>query len=192
MIIAGIDTETTGLDQARGAKLIEVAILQYDFDTRALLSSFVQRIDPMQPIEAGAQRVHKIAYCDLVGMPTWEVVAPIVLERLDSVDLMVAHNMAFDGPFLAGELSRIGCRVPNIDTFCTKENARWACADGKWPRLGELCFALGVEYDTTKAHSAEYDVEVMMACFFKGLDRGFFTISNLIDNIKENKEISHE
>jgi hypothetical protein len=56
------------------------------------------------------------------------------------------------------------------------ENARWACPDGKLPRLGELFFALGVSYERAKAHAAEYDIEVTMACLFRGLDRGFYQL----------------
>lgn len=35
------------------------------------------------------------------------------------------------------------------------ENGRWATYDGKSPKLGELCFALGIEYDEGSAHAAE-------------------------------------
>ena len=84
--------------------------------------------------------------------------------------------MGFDGPFIAAELNRIGVNVPDVHSFCTMENARWACPDGKLPRLGELCFAMGVDYDPAKAHAAEYDVQVMMDCYFKGLLRGFYQL----------------
>lgn len=176
MFITGLDTETTGLDQADGHRIIEIALLTYDTDTRKLVDKYVQRIDPERAIAAAAQAVHGIAYSDLVGMPKWEAVAPIVSTRLAGTHLAVAHNMNFDGPFIGGELLRAGFKVPNMEIFCTMENGRWACADGKSPKLMELCFALGVEYDPAKAHAADYDVEVMMACLWRGMDRGFYTL----------------
>jgi DNA polymerase-3 subunit epsilon len=176
MIIIGLDTETTGLKQEKGAKIVEIALLTYDLVTRKLLDTWVQRIDPQQPIEAGAQEIHGIAYTDLIGCPTWEDLAPEIYRRMTEANLLVAHNMGFDGPFIAAELLRVGQEVPDVCSVCTMENGRWACPEGKYPRLEELAFALGVPFNASEAHGAEYDVSVMMECFFRGLDRGFYEI----------------
>lgn len=176
MKIIGLDTETTGLEVEKGHRIIEIAILTYDLATQTLEDTWVQRIDPERSIDPGAQAAHGIAYTELVGQPKWEDVAAEIARRIGTADLLIAHNMGFDGPFIASELTRVGVDCPNIHSLCTMENARWACPDGKLPRLGELCFALGVEYDTSKAHAAHYDVEVMMNCFFKGLNRGFYEL----------------
>ena len=174
--LIGLDTETTGLHQEKGHRIIEIAMLTYDLDTQKCEDTWIQRIDPQRPIDPDAQAVHGIAYTDLVGCPTWEDLAPEIARRMGSADLLIAHNMGFDGPFIAAELIRAGLKVPDVHALCTMENARWACPDGKLPRLGELCFALGVEYDTAKAHGAEYDVSVMMDCFFRGFKRGFYKL----------------
>ena len=176
MRLIGLDTETTGLKQEDGHRIIEIAFLTYDLDSKRLEDTWIQRIDPERPIDARAQEVHGIAYTDLVGCPKWEDIAAEVAARMAKADLLIAHNMGFDGPFIAGELIRVGQKVPDVYSLCTMENARWATPDGKSPRLGELCFALGVEYDTAKAHGAEYDVSVMMECFCRGLQRGFYTM----------------
>lgn len=180
MDIIGLDTETTGLKQEDGHRIIEIALLTYDLDTCALKDTWIKRIDPQRPIDPKAQEVHGIAYTDLIGCPTWEEIAEEVARRMSSADLLVAHNMGFDGPFIGAELVRVGQKVPDVHALCTMENARWACPDGKLPKLGELCFALGVPYDTSKAHSASYDVEVMMSCFFKGLSRGFYELPKVV------------
>ena len=82
-------------------------------------------------------------------------------------------------PFLNGELFRIG--LPMINTFCvdTMLQCRWATPYGKYPNLGELCFATSTEYDTAKAHGASYDVEVMMKSFFKGFNSGFINLKKV-------------
>lgn len=174
MKLIGIDTETTGLDQEKGHRVIEIALLTYDFETQRLEDRFVQRIDPERSIDAGAQAAHGITYSELVGKPKWEDVAQNIADRMSAGSLLIAHNMNFDGPFLAAEFQRIGVKVPRVPGFCTMENGRWATPDGKLPRLGELCFALGVTYEPAKAHAADYDTTVMMDCFFRGLLRGFF------------------
>lgn len=176
MRVIGLDIETTGLEQSQGHRIIEIALLTYDFATRTLIDAWVQRIDPQRAIDPKAQEVHGIAYSDLMGDPYWSDVADEISRRMSSADLLVAHNMSFDGPFIAAELNRVGVMVPDVPSICTMENARWACPDGKLPRLGELCFALGTDYDKAKAHAAQYDVDVMMDCFFKGLNRGFYEL----------------
>lgn len=184
MLIVGLDTETTGLKQEDGHRIIEIAMLSYDLDTQKLVDTWVQRIDPERSIDPGAQAAHGISYSELVGQPKWEDVAPEVAKRIGTAGLLVAHNMGFDGPFIAAELMRVSQNVPNVHSLCTMENARWACPDGKLPRLGELCFALNVPYDPAKAHGAEYDVSVMMACFFRALDRGFYELPKELRGIE--------
>lgn len=176
MRLIGLDTETTGLSQEKGAKIIEIALLTYDYHTRRLEDEWIQRFDPECPIDPDAQEVHGIAYTDLVGCPKWHDLSDEISRRMGAGDLLIAHNMAFDGPFIAGELLRVGAAVPDVHAFCTMENGRWACPDGKLPKLGELCFALGVDYDPSKAHGAGYDVSVMMDCFFRAQARGFFEL----------------
>jgi len=171
--IAFLDTETTGLF-AEDQRIIEIAILTYDSGSRKLVDSYVQRIDPERAIEAKAQAVHGISYESLAGEPKMKDVANTISTKIDATALVVAHNAAFDVPFIGMELHRVGAPLPSVPSFCTCENGRWATPDGKLPNLRELCFALGVDYDPSKAHGAEYDVQVMAECFFRGVDRGFF------------------
>ena len=187
MNIMVLDTETTGLKQELGHKIIEIALLTYDLDSEKLIDTWVQRIDPQMPIDPGAQAVHGIAYTDLVGCPDWKDVADEISRRMAGVNLLVAHNMGFDGPFIGNELARVGVMVPDVFSFCTMTNARWACPDGKLPKLMELAFSLGVEYDKSKAHAAEYDVLVTAECFFKGLKRGFYEMPTELKSIDEFK-----
>jgi DNA polymerase-3 subunit epsilon len=169
-----IDCETTGLDWAAGHRIIEIAMLTYDSDTRKCVDTWGQRINPQRSIDPKAQEVHGIAFTDLTGYPTWKEVAPEVLKRWECADLLVAHNMAFDGPFIVSEFVRCEIAVPERKLFCTMENGRWACFDGKFPKLSELCFALGVNYNHDMAHGASYDATVLAECFFRGVGRGFF------------------
>jgi DNA polymerase-3 subunit epsilon len=173
--IVGLDIETTGLDVKKGHKIIEIALLTYDLQTRELVEAFVRRIDPQRPIDHDSQEVHGIAYTDLIGQPTWGLLFTEILMRINRADLIVAHNAEFDIPFVQAQMQGNGVFI-NPARFCTAENGRWATFNGKTPRLGELCFALDVDYDPASAHSASYDVEVTMDCFFKGVDRGVYLL----------------
>lgn len=183
MRITGLDIESTGLSQPAGDRIIEIALLHYDFGPSGptLIEEWVQRINPEMPIHAKAQEVHGITFAELQDQPTWAEVAPAVHARIMASDLVVAHNMDFDGPFVGGELVRAGFSIPpHVEWLCTMENARWATANGKSPRLEELCFALNLEFDRAKAHGAGYDTQRMMACFFAGLQRGFYTLPDAL------------
>jgi len=180
MVVTGLDLETTGLDPNDGHRIIEVAMISYDLATRRKVDRYVQRIDPDRNIPAASQAIHGITYEELVGCPKWPDVAPEVRRRLADCSLVIAHNAAFDCPFVAAELARLGIAAPSVACFCTMENSRWATPNGKLPRLEELCFALDIGYDPTKAHAADYDVEVMMACFFKGFERGVYALPDVL------------
>ncbi|CCG43365.1 3'-5' exonuclease [Magnetospirillum molischianum] len=175
-LITFLDTETTGLEQSEGHRLVEVCMRVYDLDTRKLRVNFVQRINPERSIAAAAQAVHGISLAELAGEPTWPAVAPKVHKILSSSAWAVAHNAAFDMPFVGLELVRIGMTCPSVNVFCTMEEGRWATPNGKLPSLKELCFACDVPYDPSKAHAAEYDVDCMAQSFWRGLDWGFFSI----------------
>lgn len=176
-LIAGLDIETTGLSQADGHRIIEVALDIYDLNAARRIGSFVSRVNPQRPIDPDAQDVHKISFDMLTHEPLWGAVAPKVSALLGRCHYVVAHNGdGFDMPFVYAELMREGCSLPNPGLIDTMLQARWATADGSLPNLGALCFACGVDYDTNKAHGALYDVEVMMASFFSQYPRGFFQL----------------
>jgi DNA polymerase-3 subunit epsilon len=175
-VVAGLDTEATGLDQAKGHRIIEVALSLYDVTSEALLASWVQRINPCRAIDPKAFAAHGITFEELVKEPMLEEVAPKLVRILSTVSFVVAHNGRwFDMPFIRAELIRIGQPAPNPILIDTCEDGRWATPFGKSPSLGELCFATGVAYDPEKAHGAAYDVDVMMKAYFVGKRLGFFT-----------------
>lgn len=182
--ITGLDTETTGLKQEEGHRIIEIAMLTYRYATREVVDKLVLRINPERPIDPGAQAVHGISFGELVDCPTWKDVAEQVSAFMARSDVLVAHNAGFDMPFIVNELLRVGVDVPDVEVFDTLD-ARWATPLGKKPNLGELCFALDVPYDKSEAHAAEYDVAVMMQSFFKGVDLGFFKLDKVINELKE-------
>jgi DNA polymerase-3 subunit epsilon len=177
VLLAGLDIETTGLDQSTGHRLIEVAVHLHDMATRIRVGRFVQRINPQRGIDPDAEKVHHIKFEDLIHAPTWESVGPKLGAILAQCRYVVAHNgEGFDLPFIFRELIRIGQPVPKVMSVDTLLQGRWATPDGAVPNLKALCFACGVPYDTAAAHSADYDVDVMLKCFFSQLDRGFFKL----------------
>ena len=186
MIYGFFDTETTGLKQEEGHRLIEVA-LQLRDDAGKVLGSYVTRINPQRGIDPKAQEVHGISFEDLIGEPLWEDVAPKLSLLLSKCDYVVAHNgEGFDLPFVVRELIRVGVSVPPIRSIDTMLGGRWATPDGSVPNLGALAWACDVPYDKSKAHAALYDVEVMADCFYKA--RAYFAIPSHFFELPKGKE----
>lgn len=184
LLITGLDLETTGLDANKGHLIIEVSAQVYRLDTRAKLLNFTARCsNEGVAIEKGASKVHGILAADLVGKPKFSEISPKLLRILERSTAVVTHNGEwFDLPFLAHVLSKTGDSLPgHLLSYDTMQNGMFASYDTKPPQLRELCWAMGVEYDPAKAHAADYDVDVMMACFFKGVDQGYFDISTILD-----------
>jgi DNA polymerase-3 subunit epsilon len=178
ILIGGTDTETTGFVETEH-RIIEACVKVYRFNTDTLHATLrgqkTWRWNPLRSIPAKAFAVHKISESDLAGEPTWEQTAHEYASILGKCDVVVAHNgMSFDFPFIIQELDRIKHPLPDFIPFDTMREGRWATARGESPSLKKLCFACDVEYDTSIAHAADYDVDVMMQCFFFGVQQGWF------------------
>ena len=178
MILTGIDLETTGIDHSKGERIIEISMLKVDSkDWLGLWKHYDARCNPRRHIQPGATAVHHITDDMLEGEPYFEDIADDILKFIEGTDILVAHNMDFDGPFLASELDRISKDVEGSPKlFCTMQNRRWATASGKLPNLGELCFACGISYDSEEAHAASYDTDRMMQCLKEGLAQGWYVL----------------
>jgi DNA polymerase-3 subunit epsilon len=185
MIIVGCDTETTGFHPHKGDRIIEACfgIYRYEAGVMTLLKTVTQRINPQRSIPADSQRIHGISYEDVKASPIWSDFAPTVEKILSKADLVVIHNAEFDVRFLDHEQSQAGSPVSKWPpVVCTMETARWATFDGKRPSLAEVCWALGIEYDPSKAHAAAYDVDVMMQAYAKGLSLGLYKLPEGVNN----------
>ena len=181
MLFAVWDLETTDLLKP-DAKIIEFHAALWDLDTRTKVEEFHTYIDPKRSIAPSAERVHGISLASLAGKPVFRDVMGPIQAIFGRAMFRVAHNGdGFDVPFLDMELRNAGvpeCDVPNFDTMLL---GRWAKPDGSVPNLGALAFACDVPYDTSKAHAADYDDEVLAQCFFRGLDFGFFTLAGIVE-----------
>ena len=187
LIVTGADVETTGFNAETGDRITEVALLVYKYDTE--LRTFEQMgklstlINPMRPIPLEVQRITHITPDTVKDSPTWDVIAPKVSKVLSMTDVFTAHNADFDSVFLAAEVNRL--KLPlnyDMEVFCTMQNGRFATASGKYPRLEELCWSLGVDFKSEDAHRAIYDTEKMMLALFAGIERNYYDLTTVFEN----------
>lgn len=84
---------------------------------------------------------------------------------------LVAHNAAFDGPFLIAWYERIGIYLPARRlVLCTMQLAMWQFANSAAQppanfQLATLCELIGVPFHAAKAHDALGDVTATVQLF---------------------------
>lgn len=120
-----LDTETTGFDPGRD-KIIELAMVAFEYDLQGniyrVLRTSSQLEDPGAPLPAEIVNLTGLTDEDVAGQHISDVE---VDDFLSGVRLVIAHNAAFDRPFVERRLPRFA-ELP------------WACsiADVGWRQLG--------------------------------------------------------
>ena len=161
-----LDTETTGLDASKEV-IIELALLRVDIDNHTGLPVGDVQVydgleDPGRPIPKEVVAITGITDADVQGQ---HIDTDRVLELMQGVEVVIAHNAGFDRPF-------VEARLPQFSTV------RWACsfADIDWKaqgrgsaKLESLAQALGWFYD---AHRAEMDCHALLAVLAAPLPHG--------------------
>ena len=120
-VYAVIDLETTGLNPWRHDRIAEIAIVHVN-ETGDITGEWCTLVNPQRDL--GPQRIHGIRAVDARRAPTFTKIAPQIVDLLRG-RVLVAHNVAFDGPFLAHQFHLIGETTPiNLtDALCTMKLA---------------------------------------------------------------------
>ena len=146
-----LDTETTGLNTAE-CKVIELGMILFEFDPQTgqvhrVLKVFDELEDPGVPIPPETTAVHHITDDMVRGK---RINDQEVLSMLAQASVVIAHNAAFDRPFVEQ-------RWPEF------ENKPWVCSikdiDWKAEGLGsaKLEYLLQTQGYFYEAHRAEMD-----------------------------------
>jgi DNA polymerase III subunit epsilon len=154
-----LGTETTGLDPAKGHRVIEIGCVEL-LNAIPTGQTFHVYIDPQRDIPEEAFRVHGISADFLAGKPVFSQISSDFLHFLGDAKI-VAHNAEFDMRFLNAELALLEIapieqdRV--IDTL--------ALARRKFPgaanSLDALCARYGIDASRRTKHGALLDAEIL-------------------------------
>jgi len=96
--------------------------------------------------------------------------------------ILIAHNAVFDYGFINEALKNNGMEQLNNPVIDTLPLSRFLYRDIRSHTVGAICKKLGVIYDETAAHRANYDAEVLKSCW-DGME-------NMLLNMKS--DIKHE
>ena len=147
-----LDTETTGLDPLKD-RVIQLAMLRIRYDAAGIIDigeSLNRLIDPGMPISPEATLVTGITD-DMVAGKTLSVEE--IREFAAGIDLIVAHNAAFDRKMC--EASFPGAGFAAVSWHCSVEQVDWLARGMTGRSLETLCANRGYVYG---AHDAMNDV----------------------------------
>lgn len=154
MNILIIDTETTGLDPAKGAECIEIGAILYSIQYRAILA----QVSTVLPVEViGQEETHGIslAVSNTVPFNVQSAALNLLSNMALNADYAVAHNAAFDQQFAP--------KCIDIPWICTYEDFNFA--PPKKQNLVSLALAHGVP--VISAHRALTDCSLIASIFSK-------------------------
>lgn len=194
MRLAFIDLETSGLPKTisfdeyhdyrhlqhyENARIVQIALLVYDLDERALtlthVNTHVYVIKPDQ-FEIRNSHIHRIsnAMADFAGITMIDMAKQISNDLLSS-DVLIAHNILFDRNVLLSELHRYKIdpliyKINSMKYFCTSKGCshitkiRYNAHKYKQPKLSEL-YKFVFDEELQDAHDALVDTQALVKCF---------------------------
>jgi DNA polymerase-3 subunit epsilon len=152
-----VDTETTGLSPT-GDQVLELGIVVFEYALESgQIGPVVGRLrafeDPGRPIPPESTAIHGITDAMVKGQCFDDAA---VARLLDGVSLIVAHNAAFDRPFLEARFPGL----TELNWGCSLKDIPWREAGHASAALEFLAYRAGFFYE---GHRAEMDCLALLA-----------------------------
>lgn len=153
------DTETTGLDPAKGDRMVEIGCIE--MVNRVLTGrTFHAYFNPDMTMPAEAEAIHGLSDSFLADKPRFHELSSDLLEFIGEAPL-VAHNAGFDFKFLNHELDICGhpqvCLTRMVDTVALAKVRH----PGAKLSLDALCTRYGIDRSHRTKHGALLDAELL-------------------------------
>ncbi len=181
-----LDTETTGIDPAKGHRIIEIGCVEL-INRKLTGNHFHVYINPERVVEQEAIEVHGITNDFLTDKPVFAQVVQDFIEFIKGSQLVI-HNAPFDVGFMDAEFSRIRPAVGLTNDFCsvldTLQLAR-EMRPGQRNSLDALCRAYDVDNSARELHGALLDAEILADVYL--MMTGGQTALNLASQGKDKK-----
>jgi len=160
-----LDTETTGMDPAKGDRIVEIGCVELENHLPTGKTYHVY-LNPEREIPAEATAVHGITNEFVADKPTFgEVVGEFVDFIADSK--LVIHNAEFDMKFLNAELKIFG--FPSMDMRRATDTVLMARQKfpGSPANLDALCRRFGIDNSNRTLHGALLDSQLLAEVYLE-------------------------
>lgn len=153
-----LDVETTGLDPAKD-RIIELAMRPFWSDLDGMIVAVGEPVscleDPGRPLSETVIRLTGLTDADLAGRA---IDAAAVAALLAQAQFVVAHNAAFDRPFMEARFAGFD----QVPWLCSCHDVDWPTFGFDGRSLGWLLAQCGL-FVADPAHRAGADVDAMLA-----------------------------
>ncbi len=157
-----LDTETTGLDPARGHRVVEIGCVEL-VERRRSGREFQRYLNPERNMDLGALEVTGLSDDFLRDKALFRTIVDEFLDFIEGAELII-HNAAFDLGFLNAELSLLGSGRGRIEDRCSVLDTL-ALARERYPgqknSLDALCRRLQVDSSHRRVHGALLDANLL-------------------------------
>ncbi len=160
-----LDTETTGMDPAKGDKLVEIGCVEL-INHLQTGKTFHVYVNPERDIPSEATAIHGITNDFVKDKPTFgEIVGGFIDFIGDS--RMVIHNAEFDTKFLNAELKTFG--FPSLDSRRVTDTVKMAREKfpGSPANLDALCRRFGIDNSNRVLHGALLDAQLLAEVYLE-------------------------
>jgi DNA polymerase III subunit epsilon len=160
-----LDTETTGLDAAKGDRIVEIGCVELLNHIPSGRSLHLY-INPQRPVGEGAVAVHGLTDDFLRDKPVFASVVD-EFELFIGDAMLIIHNAAFDVGFINAEFQRTG-RGPLLsdrilDTLALARRRH----PGAGNSLDALCSRYGIDNSRRTKHGALLDAEILAEVYIE-------------------------
>lgn len=155
-----IDVETTGLHSSDQIVSISMILVEKknDHSNNLKIVNFI--FDPLKKSHKDAERIHGIDDWTLRHQEVFVQRLDEIRDLLNECDAIIAHNAAFDIPFVKRSFEMCGQKMPEKPIYCTMIEAR---SQGFYPASLSACAErIGIHRKNT-THDAFEDAFMCMA-----------------------------
>jgi len=156
-----LDTETTGLEVAKGHRIIEFAAVEM-IDRKITGKSLHLYINPEREIDPGATKIHGITNEDVADKPVFSEVVGQIVDYIRDADLVI-HNAKFDLSFLNYQFNLE--KYSLVDEYVNEVIDTLIMARQKFPgsknTLDALCDRFRINRDNRNFHGALIDCHLL-------------------------------
>ncbi|WP_342360103.1 DNA polymerase III subunit epsilon [Terrarubrum flagellatum] len=155
-----LDTETTGLDWAKGDRLIEIGGIEV-VNLIATGKVFHEYIDPQREVHPDAVKVHGVTNEMLKGKPLFADIAQKFVDFVGADAILVIHNASFDMGFINMELKRVNLPTIGMERVIDTLQIARRKHPGSANNLDALCTRYGIDNSRRTKHGALLDAEIL-------------------------------
>jgi len=158
-----LDTETTGLEPAKGHRIIEIGCVEIK-NRRRSERVFHQYVNPGRDIEDGAYAVHGISNEFLVDKPEFSDIARDLIDFIRDSEVII-HNAPFDVAFINAELKQLGKKWGRLEDHCKITDTLVMARElhpGQKNSLDALCSRYQIDNSQRDLHGALLDAQILL------------------------------